>query len=241
MGSPIEFGNLKDANPPLSAEEQAVVDKIRSGAIKLPLTPGAPLAASDVFSVDPGSTIAPTLPQAPPTAPVNPYAPTGWAVKELVVTEATLPSGQRCRIKRFERSDMFKSGTIDHMDQLLPLLIDTEGIASEQERDAKIADAVKKNAHLIADIYTLVDVVVMSCSIIPAVTNNPAAVMPGTEQDWADPHFVPIVHLDSVSEDDRAYIFAVACGKDIDHLKSLQKQASSVESVSAIENVAQGS
>lgn len=205
MGNPIEVGNLQH---------------VEGSLLQPPNNP------ADVFKSDSGLLVPPPDPR----LPANPYAPTGWRKKVSVEFDLVVPSGQKCRIRRLERNDMFKLRIIDHLDQLLPLLVDSEG-ASEDERNAKIAEAVKTNASMIDGIYTVVDIVVMNCCVRPLVTNDADMAIEGTERDWEDPNFISIVHLDDIELEDRMYIFAAAFRREADQLKSVRESQTSVEPV----------
>lgn len=236
MSNPIEVGGLRNANPPLSVEEQAMVDRMRAGGLGLPTTPGAPqpdppAGDSTVYGTsEPQQFDMPAHPQ--PTRPPNPYAPTGWRKKVSVEFDVVTPSGQTVRLRRLERNDLFKSGIMDHLDQLLPLLIDAEQ-SPEAQRQGKVAEAVQRSASMLSDMYDVMDIVVMTACVRPMVTNDPQAVLEGTESDWADPNFIPIVHISSIDDDDREFIFATAFKMDSDQLKSFQQSKGRVDAIPA--------
>lgn len=241
MGSPIELGQLQSGSvpPPITPEEQEILDRIRSGQVRLEATPSAQQQHAEEVQqrwpqADPGIQVAPTL----PVKPTNPYAPTGWRKKESKEFDLVVPSGQKCRLRRLERSDLFRHGLMDHADELLPLLIDIDDMTLEQKNE-RIKDAMKNNVHLIGGIFSLVDVAVMSCCIKPMVTNDPQAVSYGTEADHQDPNFIPIVHISDIDEDDRQYIFDAVFRSEADALKSVQQQTTSMESVSTSESIQQ--
>jgi len=218
MSNPIGLGGLKNANPPLSVEEQAIIERMRAGGLGLPMTPGAP--EPDPPASD--STVYGISEPTQATRPVNPYAPTGWRKKASVEFDVVTPSGQRVRLRRLERNDVFRSGIMDHLDQLLPLLIDAE-TSPVQQREARVAEAVKRSASMISDMYDVMDIVIMTACVRPLVTNDPNAVLEGTELDWQDPNFVPIIHISSIDDDDKEFLFATAFRMDADQLKSLQQ------------------
>lgn len=175
---------------------------------------------------DSGQFIAPTIP--PKNA--NPYAPTGWRQKVSVEFDVMLPSGQLCRVRRLDRNDIIKLRIIDHLDTLLPKLIDMDKLPAEEQRK-QITKAVSEDVNLIDNVYTVIDVVVMACCVKPLVTNNKDAVLYGTPADWEDPNFISIVHLDDIDMEDRQVIFGYAFGGDGQDLKSLATATSVMEFV----------
>lgn len=231
MTDPIQIGNVIDANQQASAfnaiapETQAMIDALLNGD----LTP-------EQFSVKKqnGEFVAPTLPP-PVTVPANRYAPTGWRKKQSVEFDIDLPSGQVVRIRRLERNDLFRLKIMDHLDDLLPLLIDPD--LSEAEKDVKLKEAIGSNKNLIDNMYSVIDVVVMACCLNPMVCADSSMASYGSEVDQADPNFVSVVHIDDIDIDDRQIIFSAAFGSDASHLKSVQGETPSVEPLPAVESV----
>lgn len=178
-----------------------------------------------------GRPMAPTIPttQEPPTImdvapPTNPYAVTGWRKKVAVIFDFQCPSGQVVQLKRLERNDLFKLGVIDHLDTLLPLLIDTEdGVDS----NVKVLEALKTGGvGMIDGVYNIADIVVMNCAINPMVTNNPSMAI---ESDVA-----PVVFIDDIDIDDKMAIFKACFQGEADQLKSVQQPTPVVEPVPAV-------
>lgn len=167
-----------------------------------------------------------------PPSVLNRYAPTGWRKKHSIEFDYQTPSGQVCRLRRLERNDIIKLKLIDHMDDLLPKLIDIGDATPE-----KITEALKDNMHLIDGLYNAADVVVMACCVRPMVTSDPNLVSYGTEADELDPNFVAVVSLDDIDIEDRMAIFLAAFGSDAAGLKSVSPEATSMESVPASENI----
>jgi hypothetical protein len=156
-----------------------------------------------------------------PVAPTNKYAATGWRRKQSVEFDLQVPSGQWCRVRRLEKNDIFRLRIVDHLDSILPMLVD---IGDGADKEKRIAESLKANAHLIDDMYTVIDVVVMACCINPAVTTELAAV-----NEDADP---AIVLIDNIDVDDRMVIFGAAFGRDANELKSVIPTQTGVEPVS---------
>jgi hypothetical protein len=145
-----------------------------------------------------------------------------------------MPSGQWCRIRRLDRIDLFKLKILDHLDNLLPQLID---IGDDDQKAAKIQDALKKNMDLVDDMYTVIDIIVMACSVRPLVTDDKTKVNYGTEADWANPEFTAVVHLDDIELEDRQLIFGSAFAGDAEALKSVPQPAGSLGDVPAVSGV----
>lgn len=175
------------------------------------------------------------LPVTPePALPSNPYAPRGWKRKITKLMTTELPSGQVVEVRRLERNDLIRLKVLDHMDSLLPLLIDTDNQPNQPEL---IEAEVRKNPSLIDDVYTVMDVIVMAAVMKPMVTNTASLVNYGTDEQAADPNFVAIVHIDDIDELDKKYIFALAFGRDASDLKSVLGSASGVEPVEPVQGL----
>lgn len=221
MSNPIQVGPLTDANPrkldPIPHQHQLPPQ----GS---PGTQSASASGPHTVGISPGIKLSDTLPD----KPTNPYAPTGWRRKQAVEFDVQLPSGQVARIRRLERNDLFKLKIIDHLDKLLPLLIDN---SSSDEQQTKVKEAISRNAHMIDDLFNVMDIVVFACCVNPMVTADPNAVI----IDETIP--VNVVHIDDIDVDDRMIIFNAAFGLEADALKSVLGQASGVGSVPAVEDV----
>jgi hypothetical protein len=169
----------------------------------------------------------PPIPQEP-IKPVNPYAPTGWRKKQSLEFDLTLPSGQTVRLRRLDRADLFKLRIIDHLDTLLPMLIDMADDTSSDD----IREQIKDKSGVIGDMVNAADVAILACCIRPAVTNDPKATYYGTEAEQADPNFWPIFHIDDIDLDDKLAIFTAVFKGESDALKSVSRAPVSVEPVS---------
>ncbi len=162
---------------------------------------------------------------AQPVVPANPYAPTGWRRKERVEFDIETPSGQLCRVMRFERNDMFRLNLTDYMDTFTPLLITDE--MSEEEQRRKIVE-VAENGAALGKMFDAVDKVVMSATVRPLVTDDESKINYGTDEDWGNPNFVATVHIDDIAVEDKMYIFGMAFGRSMDDLKSVLGEAPSM-------------
>lgn len=162
-------------------------------------------------------------------APVNPYAPTGWAARKRVEVDVTLPSGQLCRIMRLEREDLFRMNLLQYMDTFTPMLM--EETISSDERGRRIRERMSQDPNAIANMFMAIDQVVMSATVRPRVTDDPQKKDYGGPNDWANPNFIATAFIEDIDMDDRFAIFAHAFGRSMDDLKSLFEQTPSVAGV----------
>jgi hypothetical protein len=163
------------------------------------------------------------LEETKPPKPVNPYAPTGWQTKQRIEFDAELPSGQMCRLMRLERDDLFRLNLMDYLDTFTPMLMSDD--MTPEEREGKVKETMQKDPEALMKMLQAIDQVVMSATLKPRITDDPALVNYGTENDWDDPNFVAIVPLENVSTMERMFIFGAVFGRSMDELKSVWEQA----------------
>lgn len=221
---PIQLGNVQSANveypvqgevPSLDlAAYQAWVADQQSKQTTLSFMPGQP--GPQNLS---GEQVAPTI-------PVNPYAPTGWKKRASVEFDFQTPTGQHCRLRRLEKNDIFRLKIVDHLDSLLPLLVD---LPENTSTEKQILSVVQRDSKAISNITTVLDIVLMACCVSPQVTNDKTL-----ENENATP---AIVYSENIDVDDKAAIFAAAFGSDMQDLKSLVTTARSVESLPTVQTV----
>lgn len=173
----------------------------------------------------------------PPSAPVNPYAPTGWQKKNRSEFDITLPSGQLCRVMRIEREDLFRMNLMGYLDTFTPMLM--EDTISSEERGKRIRDTMATKPDSIANMFMAIDEICMAATIRPKVTDDENKVDYGGPGDWANPNFIATALISDISMEDRFAIFAAAFGRSMDDLKSLFEQTPSVSSVADESSVQQ--
>ena len=154
-------------------------------------------------------------------APANKFAPTGWRQRVSVEFDYQVPSGQWCRLRRLDKVDLFKLRILDHMDNLLPQLID---VGDDQQQQAKVQQAIQKNMNLVDDMYNVIDIVTMAACVRPMVTDDKSKTNYGTAEDWENPDFIATVHIDDVIIEDKQAIFQASFKGDVDALKSAAEQ-----------------
>lgn len=91
------------------------------------------------------------------TAPIDPYAVTSWG--ETASSEPfgiTLPSGQRCLVRRLEMEDVLANGLLNNLDAFSSSLLDEAGSAKaespeevlgafqDKEKFGKLGDTINK-------------------------------------------------------------------------------------------------
>lgn len=180
-----------------------------------PVNRGVPIDLS-------GEQVAPTF-----SPPANPYAPTGWRKKSRQEFDVELPSGQLCRVMRLERDDLLRMNLMEHLDTFTPMLM--ESSLSDEERQDQMTETVKNNPAALQKMLSAVDKVVLSATVAPQITTDPALVNYGGPEDWANPNFIATVHLDDIDTFERMFIFGAAFGRSMDDLKSVLEQAEGVD------------
>ena len=170
----------------------------------------------------------------PQSKAVNQYAPTGWRKKERVEFDLETPSGQLCRVMRFDRNDLFRLNLTDYLDTFTPLLLTDD---MEPEEQQKRIMAVAESGAAMGKMFGAIDKVVMSATVRPQITDDASLVNYGTEEDWANPEFVAIVHIDDVAMEDKMYIFGMAFGRSMEELKSVLGEAPSMGDIPAQQNI----
>jgi hypothetical protein len=164
-----------------------------------------------------------------PTGAVNPYAPTGWQRKNRAEFDIELPSGQRCRVMRVEREDLFRMNLMGYLDTFTPMLM--EDTISSEERGKRIRDRMTNDPNAVANMFMAIDEVCMAATIRPRITDDQEKVDYGGPGDWANSNFIATAYIHDISMDDRFAIFAAAFGRSMEDLKSLFEQTPSVAGV----------
>jgi hypothetical protein len=159
----------------------------------------------------------------PPQPPANPYIATGWRPKQHTEFDLTMPSGQLCRVRRLERDDLLRMDLFQYLDTFTPLLM--QDTISEAERERQMTETVQENPEALAKMLRAIDMVVMAATVKPKITEDRKRVDYGTERDWNNPEFTPVVHLDDIETFERMYIFGAAFGRDMEDLKSVLQQS----------------
>lgn len=109
-------------------------------------------------------------PQAPVSAPVDPYAPTGaWAVdKGPDHFDVVLPSGQRCMMRQLEIFDIIQAGLVDDLDFLQKFLAD-DSPEDKKETGEDLMHRLAENPEGIQRIMGIAQKVAVKAVIKPAL------------------------------------------------------------------------
>lgn len=139
-----------------------------------------------------------TDPQAEANAPADPYAPTAWGQYD---EELTVSSGQRCRVKKLDFSDVMDAGLLDKLNTL-------QGVVEKHTKKAEgqpPVDPMKmlSDKRTSKQFSTLIDDVVIMCVTAPKLERPPAKV--------AD-RKAGVVYVDTVGLVDKMEIFQHALG-----------------------------
>lgn len=181
----------------------------------------------------------PSLPDPSPENPGNPYAPTGWGKKNRTEFDVNLPSGQLCRVMRLERDDLLRLNLIEYLDTFTPLLMDQS--MSDAQRESSMEQMVKDNPESLGKLFKAVDRVAMAASVKPKIVEDESKANYGNESDWINPNFVPVAFIDDIDTIDRMVIFAAAFGRSMDDLKSVFREAESMDGLANEPGIQQNS
>lgn len=140
-----------------------------------------------------------TSPAAPSQAPADPYAPTAWGQYD---EELTVPSGQRCRVRKLDFADVMEAGLLDKLNTL-------QGVVDKHIKKGEGApptDPMKllKDKRTSQQFSSLIDDVVIMC-----VTQPPLTKAPGAYKDRKP----GVVYVDTVGLMDKMEIFEHALGE----------------------------
>lgn len=142
-----------------------------------------------------------------PETPQNPYAPTAWGSYD---DELVCPSGQKCRVKKLDFTDVMASGMMDQLNTL-------SGVVDKHAKKADgqpPIDAYKMmtDKRTAGQMKTLIDEVV--CMVVTA----PMVEMP--PEDFTK-RVVGVVYSDTIGILDKMRIFEVAMG-DLSELEKFR-------------------
>lgn len=150
-----------------------------------------------------------TFPPAAPPSQVlaDPYAPTAWGSYDH---ELTMPSGQKCRVKKLDFEDVFAAGMMDRLNTL-------QGVVDKHTKKAEGQPPLDPTK-MLADKRTARQMTSLMNEVVCMVVTAPKVVMPPEKMEERK---AGVVYADTVGIVDKMEIFAFAMG-DLSELESFR-------------------
>lgn len=155
----------------------------------------------------PGATTFPVAPPDPSSSQADAYAPTSWGNYDR---EITVPSGQKCRVRNLDFTDVMGAGLLDKLNTL-------QGVVDKHAKKAEGQPPIDP-MKLMKDKRTVVQFSEMIDQVVCMVVTAPTVVMqPAKREDRAQ----GVVYADTVPLADKMEIFQEAMGamKDLESFR----------------------
>lgn len=172
----------------------------------------------------------------------DPYAPTAWGQSDMfdgTSEDVTVPSGQKCRVRRPGVKGLVAAGVLDHVDSLTKIVGEKHIQRAKGGRIDKIdVKDIVKNPEKVAEIIDVVDKVVCHVVVAPQLHRSPKCKVCDRDIDWhsympVEGYHDPVVTLEEgkiyafqVDMDDRMFIlnFAVGGTRDLESFRSEREE-----------------
>ena len=174
--------------------------------------------------------------------PEDPYAPTTWKKGASTEMDLTVPSGNKCRVRKIGGMQMFlEKGMVPN--SLMPTVM--EHMNDKREVDmAKVSEDFLEDPAKLAAIIELSDSVVCNVVVAPRVLPVPHMDVDVPERGLKAGDPVPfdmrdetLLFVDEVDMEDKMFIFQWAVGGSKDVERFRERSQAAVEDVQAVQGL----